>query len=81
MSAKRSNELVERYEQMLSGTGSCYFDSDEIGEIAEYYESKGQLPNALHATEFGLNMHPGDVELRLKQARYLLYLDRADEAR
>ena len=81
MSAKRSNELVERYEQMLSGTGSCYFDSDEIGEIAEYYESKGQLPNALHVTEFGLNMHPGDVDLRLKQARYLLYLDRADEAR
>lgn len=81
MSAKKSNELIERYEQMLSGTGRCYFDSDEIDEIAEYYESKGQLKKALQATEFGLNMHPDDVDLRLKQARYLLFLDRVDEAR
>lgn len=81
MCAKRANELIERYEQMLAGTGSCYFDSDEIDEIADYYESKGQLPKALHAIEFGLKLHPDDVDLRLKQARYLLYLDRASEAR
>ena len=76
MSSKKSNELIERYEQMVSGAGSCYFDSDEIDEIADHYESKGQMPKALHAIEFGLKLHPDDVDLRLKQARYLLYLDR-----
>ena len=81
MSSKKSNELIERYEQMLSGAGSCYFDSDEIDEIADHYESKGQMPKALHAVEFGLKLHPDDVDLRLKQARYLLYLDRTTEAR
>ena len=43
MSAKKPNELIDRYEEMLRGTVSCYFDTDEIDEISDYYESKGQL--------------------------------------
>ena len=81
MSAKKPNELIDRYEEMLRGTVSCYFDTDEIDEISDYYESKGQLSKALHAIEFGLNLHPENVDLKLKEARYMLYLDRADEAK
>ena len=81
MSAKKPNELIDRYEEMLRGTVSCYFDTDEIDEISDYYESKGQLSKALHAIEFGLNLHPDNVDLKLKEARYMLYLDRADEAK
>ena len=65
----------------MRGTVSCYFDTDEIDEISDYYESKGQLSKALHAIEFGLNLHPDNVDLKLKEARYMLYLDRADEAK
>ena len=81
MSAKKPNELIDRYEEMLRGTVSCYFDTDEIDEISDYYESKGQLSKALHAIEFGLNLHPDNVDLKLKEARYMLYLDRSDEAK
>ena len=81
MSAKKPNELIDRYEEMLRGTVSCYFDTDEIDEISDYYESKGQLSKALHAIKFGLNLHPDNVDLKLKEARYMLYLDRADEAK
>lgn len=81
MSAKNSNELIERYEQMLNGAASYYFDTDEIDEISDYYESKGQLPKSLNAIEFGLKLHPDNEGLKLKQARYLLYLDRAEEAK
>ena len=81
MSAKKPNELIDRYEEMLRGTVSCYFDTDEIDEISDYYESKGQLSKALQAIEFGLNLHPDNVDLKLKEARYMLYLDRADEAK
>ena len=59
MSAKKPNELIDRYEEMLRGTVSCYFDTDEIDEISDYYESKGQLSKALHAIEFGLNRQCG----------------------
>lgn len=34
MSAKKPNELIDRYEEMLRGTVSCYFDTDEIDEIS-----------------------------------------------
>ena len=81
MSVKKPNELIDRYEEMLRGTVSCYFDTDEIDEISDYYESKGQLSKALHAIKFGLNLHPDNVDLKLKEARYMLYLDRADEAK
>ena len=64
MSAKKPNELIDRYEEMLRGTVSCYFDTDEIDEISDYYESKGQLSKALHAIEFGLNLHPDNVMKR-----------------
>lgn len=81
MSSKRSNELIERYEQMLKGAASFYFDTDEIDEISDYYDSKGQLKKALEVIEFGLKLHPDNGDLLLKQARYLLFLDRVDEAR
>ncbi len=81
MSAKNSNELIDRYEQMVNGAASFYFDTDEIDEISDYYESKGLLPKALKVIEFGLKLHPDNEDLKLKQARYLLYLDRAEEAK
>ncbi len=81
MSATQSNPLVERYEQMLQGERvSSYFDADEIDEIAEFYESNAFLDNALNAIEFGLKMHPGNEALRLRQARYLMYLGRVDDS-
>ena len=39
------------------------------------------MSKALHAIKFGLNLHPDNVDLKLKEARYMLYLDRADEAK
>ena len=36
MSVKKPNELIDRYEEMLRGTVSCYFDTDEIDEISDF---------------------------------------------
>ncbi len=79
--SKRLQELVMRYEAMRSGGDSHYFDTDEIVEIAEYYEAENNFAQVLQAVEFGLTLHPGSDALLLKQARAMLFLDRVDEAR
>lgn len=72
--------LLARYEKMLKENGKAYFDADEWEEIAFQYEVAEKFKEALTAVEYGLSMHPGNIPLSVKKARYLLDTDAVDEA-
>ena len=72
MSEIEKNEWVEKYESDLKIGIHSYFDADEIDEISAYYEMSDRIPDALSAIEYGLTLHPGNMDLELKHARYSL---------
>ena len=80
MPEKKESGLLARYEQMLKENGNYYFDTDEWEEIAYQYELTDRYKEALEAINHGLSMHPGNISLNIKKARYLLDIDSIDEA-
>ena len=80
MSKKDKAELLGRYEQMLRDGKSMYFDTDELEDIAVQYEEDNRISEALQVVEHGLSLHPFNSELSLRKARYLLCLDRPEDA-
>lgn len=76
-----NSELLARYEKALKDHTNCYFDADDFDEIAFQYEITERYKDALDAVERGLSVHPDNINLATKQAKYLLYLDRTDEVR
>ena len=73
-------KLLRRYEDMLRNGGRCYFDTEEIEDIARRYEMMRLFDEALGVVEYGLQLHPGNPELLVLRADYLLCLDRIEEA-
>ncbi len=80
MENRKSPELVKKYEEMLTRKVGIYFDADEFEEIAFYYELEEQYDLALEAILNGLLIHPGNNELQVKKALYLLCVDKKSEA-
>ncbi len=80
MSEKKGSGLLARYEQMLKEKGNYYFDADEWEEIAYQYELTDRYKDALEAINHGLSIHPGNISLNVKKARYLLDIDAIEEA-
>lgn len=52
---------------------SIYFDADEFGDLAEYYDSQEDTDIAKEIIEAGLSIHPGSTSLLLKKARFAIY--------
>lgn len=75
------SDLLLRYEKMLRGEGSSWFDADEFDDIALEYEMSSKLEDALLSIETGLKYHPSSQELKTRKAYYLLVLGKVEEAR
>ena len=75
-----NSDLIRRYEDMLRCGERRYFDAEDIEDIAYEYELSEQYRDALGVIEYGLELHPGNIDLLVRRAGYLLCLDRIDEA-
>ena len=73
-------DLFRRYNEMKKQGKIPYFDVEEFDEVAFLYETKGNYNEALAVIQNGLKQHPGNVDLLIKEARYLLYVEQIDEA-
>lgn len=65
-----NNELVERFEEMLDENECYYFDTDEFIEIISYYLDVGDLPFAHKAISYAIELHPENIELKVKVLEY-----------
>ncbi|MEI7676390.1 MAG: tetratricopeptide repeat protein [Bacteroidales bacterium] len=80
MENNNTPEIVKKFEEMLAQNVSIYFDADEFEEIAFHYEVDENYQLAYETVCYGLKIHPGNIELQIKKALYLLCIDNKSEA-
>ncbi len=79
--SKEFTEILERYENMKLNGVIDYFDGDEIADIADYYFRVNQFQKSEKAIEFGLKLHPDNVDLLISKANNFLSQGKNSEAR
>jgi len=77
---EESNELVNRYEEMLKSNTQYFFDVFEFESIIDYYIDTNKSNNALNAVKFAAKQHPNSVNLQLKKAQVLIDKGLASQA-
>lgn len=67
-----SNDIIQRYEQFLTGSATGYFDVEELESIVEFYLRRGRTKDCTRALELGLQLHPNSNALKTKRAKIYL---------
>lgn len=65
-------DLLARYEKSLRDGESVYMDADDLTDIADYYQEKGQGAEAKQAAEYALKLFPGAASPLAFMARLAL---------
>ena len=65
-------ETLEKYMAMEENDSQVYFDADQLTDIAEYFAKRVNLKKSYQAINYGLKIHPGNINLMLHKARYTL---------
>lgn len=73
-------QLVAKYENMLQTEKSEYFDIDELVVIAEYYVDKGKPDMSMEVVDYGLKLHPANLDLQICRCQTLVVSGRMMEA-
>ncbi|MCX7728733.1 MAG: tetratricopeptide repeat protein [Bacteroidia bacterium] len=68
---KEFDELIHKFEQYVHKGEYCFFDSQEILEIIDYYSSWMDKDMTAKAIEIGLQNFPQSPEILLKKAEFL----------
>lgn len=77
---RNDKALISRFEEMLTSNQVFFFDVHEFEAIAEHYYARGQAHKAVQAMRMAQNQHPLSSTLPLRQAQYLVALNKLDEA-
>lgn len=72
--------LAANYEKAIKEKTGCYFETEEIILLAEYYNEIGKLNYAHNVLELGLQLHPYDYDMQIQMAAHLLDTQRVEEA-
>lgn len=73
--------LLARYEEMINGERSFYFEATELTDIAEYYAMQGESELAEAALDYALRLHPDNLDALIFKARARLINGHPTEAR
>jgi tetratricopeptide (TPR) repeat protein len=65
------SDLLSRFEQMLSGKQTGFFDADELLELIDYYMMSGQMSLAKRALEMAVSQFPDNKDVTIYHYRYL----------
>ena len=74
-------DLLARYEEMLTGEQTFYFEATELTDIAEYYAMQGDSEQAEAALDYALRLHPENIDALIFKARARLINGHPTEAR
>ena len=64
-------EVLKRFEDMLTTGKHSFFDADELEDIIEYYFQWLNYEMVKKAIDFGIKQFPYSSSLKIKQAQYL----------
>lgn len=73
-------ESLAKYEGMVNSHTPCYFDADELVDIAEYYAFKGKHTQADEVINYALGLHPDHTDLLIFRSRSLALKGKLKEA-
>ena len=65
------SDLLSRFEQMISGKQTGFFDADELLELIDYYMMSGQMGLAKRALEIAIHQYPDNKDVTVYHYRYL----------
>lgn len=65
------NELIEKFEDCLSSGEGCFFDSDELLEIIDYYFAVDKKEKIKYSIDLALSLYPKEIEVIIRKAQYI----------
>ena len=68
-SEDEQRQCVQRYETMVRGDGSRFFDVEELALIMGHYLDQNDVRHASEVLQFAFSLHPGSVDLRYWEAQ------------
>lgn len=74
-------QLLNRYEEMLQGDRTYYFEAQELTDIAEYYAMQGDSQQAEATLDYALRLHPDNLDALIFKARARFINGHPQEAR
>lgn len=66
---------------MIDNNENYYFDTEEVEDLVIFYLEMGDINYAETAINYGLKLHPGSIELKVKQLEVLLELEQYANSR
>lgn len=73
-------ETLEKYMAMEQNDSQVYFDADQLTDIAEYFAKRGELKKSYQAINYGLEIHPDNINLILHKVRCIILAGHFDVA-
>jgi len=67
-----SNNLIDKFEKMISDDSSIFLDADEVEEIILYYFNDGDIMMAEKAIELGDNLYPNSININILHSEILI---------
>ena len=61
------NELLEKFEDCLSTGQGCFFDSDELLEVIDYFFAVNEVSKTKSAIELALQLYPYEIEINIRK--------------
>lgn len=74
------NDIVEKYENSLRENASLFLDPEAFEILADYYELRGELNQAMSVIDQALEQHPFSSLLLIKQAQIYFENKKCPEA-
>ncbi len=65
-------ELLRQYQNLKTGNSHVFIEEDDFERIIDYYDDKENLPEAIKATDAGLEQFPYSAQLMIRKADLLL---------
>ena len=67
-----NNNLIDKFEKMISDDSSIFLDADEVEEIILYYFNDGDIMMAEKAIELGDNLYPNSININILRSEILI---------
>lgn len=64
------------YEEACNTGNSIYLEADDLIDIAEYYQSKGEYKKAIAAADYAISIFPGATSPLLFRSRMSLIYEK-----
>ncbi|MCK9163447.1 MAG: tetratricopeptide repeat protein [Bacteroidales bacterium] len=74
------NEIIEKFEDCLSSGQGCFFDSDELIEVIDYFFAVNEVSKTKSAIDLALQLYPNEIEINIRKAQLISQEEDPQEA-